>query len=310
MIARIENLIARAASSYRAEPRFLAVLRIAYGAWILLFPVDILWIGGIADEFFRPRPGPFSVLDQAPPMGVLIAISVIRAILAVVLILGIYTLPVSLVLAACMIVVSGISYSFSKVDHFILFELVPVFLAFAGWGARWSLDSWRTRRRGRADAPSRGMPVLLFALTIGWAMLSAAVPKVMGGWLEPSRQATRGYIARDAAIDDKLGPLGPWLLTFDFDPFWKAMDYATIAAEGALILFVLTPLIYRLWLVLLIAFHVGVYLTLGISFLDYSLVYAVFFSPVVVWVARRPRARGGDSGPQNDTTTEQTAHST
>ncbi len=44
---------------------------------------------------------------------------------------------------------------------------------------------------------------------------------------------------------------------------------------------------YRCWLLLLATFHIGVYLTLGISFADYLLVYAVFFAPVVMWISGR-----------------------
>ncbi|WP_431796619.1 hypothetical protein [Microbacterium enclense] len=289
MIVRLEAVIARAADSYRPDGRFLAVLRMAYGLWILLLPVDILWIAAVPNEFVNPRPGLFGFMDSVPPEGTLIALTVIRAVLAVLLAVGILTLPVSILMTAVLMTAAGISYSFSKVDHFILFELVPLFLVFAGWGHRWSFDAWWRARQSRPFLATRGMPVLLYAMTIGWAMLSAAVPKVMGGWLDPSRQATRGYIARDIAIGEKLGPLGEWLLPLDIDLFWKLLDYATIAAEGLLIVFVLTPTIYRLWIVLLAFFHTGVYLTLGISFIDYTMVYAVFFSPVVMWAVHRAR---------------------
>lgn len=289
MIARLEGIIARAADSYRPDARFLAVLRMAYGLWILLFPVDILWIAAVPNEFVHPRPGLFSFIHSVPPEGLLIALTIVRAVLAVLLAVGILTLPVSILMTAVMITAAGISYSFSKVDHFILFELVPLFLVFAGWGNRWSFDAWWRSRRSQPAPGTHGMPVLLYAMTIGWAMLSAAVPKVLGGWLDPSRQATRGYIARDIAINEKLGPLGQWLLPLDVDLFWKLLDYATIAAEGLLIVFVLTPTLFRCWLLLLACFHTGVYLTLGISFIDYTLVYAVFFSPVVMWIIHRIR---------------------
>lgn len=288
MIARAEAVVAHAVNGYRADGRFLAALRIAYGIWVILLPVDILWIASVPDDFLHPRPGLFSFIDSVPPVGLLIAISVARFVLAALLVFGVFTVPVSLLLTAAMMTAAGVTYSFSKVDHFILFELVPVFLAFAGWGRRWSIDAvFARRRRGAVDTTTQGLPILLFAMTIGWAMLSAAVPKAIGGWLDPSRQATRGYIATDVATGDKLGPFGAWLLPFDLDAFWKALDYATLAAEGLLILFVFTPVLFRCWLLLLMCFHAGVYLTLGISFADYALVYAVFFAPVVTWVGAR-----------------------
>lgn len=297
MISKIEAIVSRAARSYRPDARFLAVLRMGYGLWVVFLPVDLLWMASVPDDFVNARPGLFAFVDAVPSTGVLIAISAIRFVLAVLLALGVLTLPVSLLLTAVMITASGLAYSFSKVDHFILFELVPVFLAFAGWGRTWSIDALVARRRGRQMRSSGGLPVLLFALTVGWGMLTAAVPKIRGGWLDPSRQATRGYVASDVAVGDKPGPLGAWLLPLDNDLFWKSLDYATIAAEGLLILLVLTPLLFRCWLVLLACFHIGVYLTLGISFADYFLVYAVFFSPAVMWAVafvRRRFAVGGE----------------
>ncbi|MDU0366398.1 hypothetical protein AB0O16_01140 [Microbacterium sp. NPDC089180] len=287
MITFLERTVARAAASYQADGRFLAALRIAYGAWIIFLPVDITWIAGLPDDFVNPRPGLFGFIHSVPPIELLVAISVVRFVLAVLLVIGIATIPVSLFLTLTIMAAAGLSYSFSKVDHFILFELVPVFLGLAGWGSRWSLDAVIRRRRGRTPAVTRGVPILLFAFTIGWGMLSAAAPKIAGGWLDPTRDATRGYLAKDIAADDKLGALGPWMLTFDNHLFWKALDYATIAAEGLLFFFVLTPLLFRCWLALLSCFHIAVFLTLGISFIDYTLVYAVFFAPAVMWVVRR-----------------------
>lgn len=293
VIARFEQIIAKAAESYRADTRFLAILRIAYASWILLLPVDVMWMADIPDGFINPRPGLFMFVSSAPDWGVLFAISAIRIVLAVLLAVGLFTVPVSIALTCCMILVSGLSYSYSKVDHFILFELTPVFLAFAGWGRRCSVDALR-RRTSPKGARGSGLPVLLFAMTIGWAMLSAAAPKMLGGWMDPSRQATRGYIARDIAVGVKPGILGEWILSIDFTPFWKAMDYATLVVEAGLIFFVFTPLLYRLWLLLLSFFHIGVYLMLDISFIDYALVYAVFFSPALVWSLRRIRRLWGN----------------
>lgn len=285
MIGWLESRIAGIAADYAPDLRFLAVLRIAFGLWVIVLPVDVTWIADVPVAFFHARPGLFGWLAGPPGEPFLIALMVVTALLGLMLALGILTLPVSLALSVALIVSSGISYSYSKVDHFILFELTPVFLAFAGWGRVWSLDARRLWKGRQPPMPSvRGMPVLLFAMTVGWAMLSAAVPKAAGGWLDPERQASRGYLARDVAYGEKLGPIGPRALGFDSDLVWKALDYATLVAEGALILVVFLPLVFRLWLLLLASFHIGVYLMLGISFLDYVLVYGVFFSPAVVWL--------------------------
>lgn len=292
VIAQLESLIAKAASSYAPSARYLAIIRIVFGLWMILFPVDLRWMTAVPTEFFHPRPGLFFFLATTPPDSFLVALEAARIALGAVLIVGLWTVPVSILLSLVLIISSGVSYSFSKVDHFILFEITPIFLAIAGWGFRWSLDAAISRRRSSGKPRiARGMPVLLFAMTIGWAMLSAAVPKIVGGWLDPNREATRGYLARDILRDEKLGPLGPSLLQVDSSVIWKIVDYSTLIAEGGLILVVLFPTVYRLWLVLLIGFHIGVYLGLGISFVDYAMVYAVFFSPFVVWLAAGVRGR-------------------
>ena len=290
VIDRLDAYIARVASQYAPDRRYLAFLRIAFGIWVVVFPVDASWIDRVPPEFFHPRPGFFYFLSGPPSHYVLLAMMWAVAILGIVLTLGIFTGPTSVALALTLIINSGIAYSFSKVDHFVLFEITPIFLAAAGWGRIWSVDSYLRRRRGsRIEPGARGMPVLLFAMTIGWAMLTAAAPKVAGGWLDPSRYASRGYLARDIFQNEKLGPFGPMAMELHNGAFWKLLDYTTLLAEGGLIVVVLFPMVFRAWLALLACFHVGVYLTLGISFLDFVLVYAVFFSPVFMWCI----AKGG-----------------
>ena len=273
------------------------MLRVAFGVWVIVVPVDLLWIARVPVESFNPRPGLFSLMTEPPHESVLIVLMLAKAILGAMVAVGLWTIPCSIALTFSMILASGISYSFSKVDHFILFEITPIFLALAGWGRVWSLDAlWRRRRGAAVRADANGLPVLLFAMTIGWAMLSAAAPKLLSGWLDPDRFATRGYVARDIALNEKIGPLGPAMLSIDSAAFWKLMDYATVVVEAGLILFVFFPLLYRIWLLILSGFHVGVFLGLGISFLDYVLVYAVFFSPAIMWIcsriARNPFVRG------------------
>ena len=295
VIEKLEGFLGRVAASYAPDLKVLAALRIAFGVWVIALPVDTTWITRVPADFFRPRPGLFFYLSSPPSETFLSLLAIATAVLALLVAVGILTTPASIGLTIAMVVGSGVSYSYSKVDHFILFELAPLFLTYAGWGKAVSIDSLIADRRGRGTAEvARGMPVLLYAMTIGWGMLTAAVPKVMNGWLDPHRQASRGYLARDLAFNEKLGPLGPTAIKLDSTVFWKLLDYGTIIAEAGLILFVFFPLIFRIWLVLLASFHVGVYLVLGISFIDYVFVYAVFFSPVIVGLANRALAvRGG-----------------
>ena len=287
---------------YRVDPRFLAILRVAYALWVLLLPTDYLWVRGVPEAFFQPRMGPIRLFSEIPPDGVLVGLQVAAAVLAALLAVGFRTRLVSVLLAVLMILGSGIVYSFGKVDHFILFELLPIAMAVAGWGARFSVDSWLRRRVGRTMPSSSGFPVLLWGMVVGFALFSAALPKAMTGWLDPARHATRGYLAREVADPKRVGAVGSWVFQFDSDILWKAVDYGTLLAEGGLIFALLYPLLYRLWLVMILAFHVSVYLTMGISFAGYVFVYLPFFGmPIMIavgWLRRRSsRPDHKSSGP-------------
>ena len=146
--------------------------------------------------------------------------------------------------------------------------------------------------------------MLLYGLVVGFAMFTAVAPKLLLGWLDPSRQATRGYVAQYAERGTG-GPLSETFLAIDSAVFWKLLDYSTIAVEGGLVVALLYPPLFRLVLAALVGFHIGVYLSLGISFEAHAFVYFPFFSAVVLGAARiaprlwssrsRPRSRRGGS---------------
>ncbi|MBG6184979.1 hypothetical protein IWX65_002957 [Arthrobacter sp. CAN_A214] len=200
------------------------------------------------------------------------------------LLAGIRTLGVSIALTVVLIVGAGLTHSFGKVDHFILYELFPLFMGFAGWGSRFSIDARVQRAR-----ETSGFAVLLWAVTVGYALFSAAVPKVLSGWLDPTRQATRGYLAVDIADPIKQGLLSDWMFNIDAAGFWKIIDYATVFAEGWLLSVVAVPMLFRLGVLILLGFHAGVMLTLGIDFTSYLFVYSVFFMVPLAEVLARGR---------------------
>lgn len=280
----ISDYIDRLTEAYRADPRLLSVLRILFALHVLVFPIDYQWIAKVPGAFFHPVPGPFMLFSETPSLEFLIGLEIVRAVLAIVLLVGFQTRIVSIALAGVLILGAGLTYSFGKVDHFILYETLPIAMAFAGWGARYSLDS--RRQQGGAN----GFPMLLWAITVGFALWTAALPKVLTGWLDPSRQATRGYVARDLADPVKLGPLTEFVGSIDYPLLWKALDYATIFAEGWVILAVLVPALFRFSILVILGFHAGVFLALGIDFADYLLVYAAFFAfPPRTWFRSMPR---------------------
>ncbi|MCP2047873.1 UNVERIFIED_ORG: putative membrane protein YphA (DoxX/SURF4 family) [Paenarthrobacter nicotinovorans] len=268
----VSNYIDKVAETYRADPQLLSILRILFALHVLMFPVDYTWIARVPGAFFHPMPGPFMLITETPPLEFLVGLEILRATLALVLLLGFKTRAVSVVLTIVLVVGAGLTYSFGKVDHFILYETLPVAMGFAGWGSRYSIDSRRQL------VQTQGFPMFLWAITVGFALWTAALPKVLTGWLDPSRHATRGYVARDQADPVKIGPLTDFVGSLDSTFLWKTLDYATVLAEGWVVLAVLVPPLFRCGILVIVGFHAGVFLALGIDFADYLLVYSAFFA--------------------------------
>lgn len=287
MIEPLSRYVNWLSDSYAASPRFLAVLRVGFGLHLVLLPTSYTWPGRLPDPFFHPRPGPVSLLGTPPSLELLQGLQLVLLVLAVVLVLGYRTVLVSSLLTGALLLGSGITNSYGKVDHTILVDLLPLVMGLAGWGSAWSLDARLRRTPGRES----GFAITCWAFLVGFAMLTAALPKLVQGWLDPSRQATRGYVAQYVERGD-AGPLAGLLLGVDSAFFWKVLDYSTVAVEGGLVVAALVPVLFRLVLAALVGFHVGVYLSLGISFHTHAFVYYPFFFALVPLVLHLTR-RGG-----------------
>lgn len=286
--------LARLCLAYRADYRYLAAVRIGFALYLLIRPTDYSWIAQVPAALFQPPPGPFALLSAPPSADFVAMLEYTRVILALALLVGLRTVTISIILSAVLIIGAGLTHSYGKVDHFILFEILPLAMAAAGWGRAWSIDAIVSRSRGRnAFDSDNGFQILLWAITVSFALLTAAVPKAVRGWLNPSREGTRGFVARDLADDSRLGVLTHQIAAVDVSAFWKLLDYATIAAEGMLILTIGIPVLFRIGVAIMLIFHFAVFLTLGIEFDSYIFVYLPFFAAPVMafsqWLPHRLR---------------------
>lgn len=290
------DYVDRLCDSYRANPTYLGVVRILFALYVILRPFDYEWAGDVPSAFFQPAPGPFTLISSLPSPNFLFALELARLVLALLLLVGFRTTAVSVAMTIVLVTGAGIANSFGKVDHFILFELLPLAMAAAGWGATLSIDAHLRERSGQPLRISRGLPVFLWAMTVAFALFTAALPKVISGWLDPSREATRGFVARDVADPTKIGPLTYQVFDIDSALFWKFLDYSTIVVEGWLVVLLLFPVLFRLGIALILLFHLGVYLALGIEFDSYILVYMPFFSAPIMWMVARFNSRDDRHG--------------
>lgn len=255
----------------------LARYRIIYGVLALL---GLRGYGSIANApkaQFDPPPGPIMLFDSIPPRFALETLGVVIAVLVVFLIMGFKTKATSLLLAAAMVTGTGLSFSFGKIDHDIFLILVPLAMAFSGWGGAMSVDAHLAARSGRSRIEASQWAMRLLAFMIGLAFLTAGTAKVGAGWLDLHTHAARGYFLRGYVVGDKEEILAPLLLrVHDVGILWEALDWFTVALECGLVVAVLWWRTFRIGIAVAALFHLGVLLMLDIKFGANIVAYGAF----------------------------------
>jgi|GEM_PF-3364735 len=255
--------------------RDLSIYRVIFGVFALTTLPRIGFVSDYPSTFLDPPPGPFALLDTVPAPWVLTSLSTATAVAAVALTIGLWTRCASIAYALLLTSSYGLTYSFGKVDHTILMVVVPLALAFSGWGDHISIDSYFTSRR-RRQTPSPWAPRLL-AVCIGLALLTAALPKVLTGWLSPSTQASLGHFLTKYVVEDKTGGVAPGVnSTASLTLLWEALDWVTVLLEASVIVAALSWRTFRPTLAVLVVFHLSVLLTMGIAFQTNVIAYAAF----------------------------------
>lgn len=263
-------------------PADLGIYRILYAISTLFIVPDIAWLGQYPDFMFHAPPGPLRLFSGFPSPGVLIGLELLRSLTLILLGLGLWTRFVSLAAAVMLFVTYGFMYCLGKVDHTILLLLVPLVLAFADWGNRYSIDACR---HGGAPPPQRQWPLRLLALLIGWGFFTAALTKLLTGWLSGSSQAARGYFVLGFLTEGRTYWLAEWLAAHDIRAVWELADWLTVIFEFSVLLAMPWWRSFRTVLAVATTFHLGVLLTMGIDFSNAVVAYGAFVSWGVI--ARR-----------------------
>lgn len=253
----------------------LGIYRIVYAVSALFIVPDIAWLGRYPDFMFHAPPGPLRLFSGFPSPTVLIALELLRTLTLILLGLGLWTRYVSLAVAVMLVLTYGLMYCLGKVDHTILVVLAPLVLAFADWGNRFSIDAYR--RRGEPPA-QRQWPLRLLALLIGWGFFTAALTKLLTGWLSWSSQAARGYFVLGYLTEGRTYWLAEWLATHDVRALWELADWLTVAFEFAVLLAMPWWRSFRTVLAVATTFHLGVLVTMGIDFSHAVVAYGAFVS--------------------------------
>lgn len=263
--------------AYTATPEGLALYRITYALFVLLFVApghseyaSFTAFASFPDALFLPPPGPMQLVSGFPPEAFFETLHGLIVLSVVAVLFGFYTRTASVATTLLFLVGYGFSYSLGKINHNILIVLLPLLMASSNWGAAYSFDA----RAGRTSRAVASWPLVLVMLCTGFAMFTAGFPKILGGWLDPSTQAAQGRLVHEFFVQGRQDLLAPLAVSLDAPVLWEVFDVATVLFEVGFLFAAFHPLATRLFVVGAVGFHTGVMLILNIAFLPNFIVYA------------------------------------
>jgi hypothetical protein len=262
---------------YGQTPEALGLYRVLYalGSLALWRPVPSEALSSIPDAFFFPPAGPIQLLSGFPSAAVLTALEAGALSALVALLLGYRTHVAGIAFGVLSILQCGLRYSTGKIDHELLIVLVPVVLAWSGWGDRFSVDEWRHGRPHRRRRPS-ARPIAVLALLVGATFAASGAAKTLTGWLDPRGSAVWGWAVTYQDYGWPVNDVNRWLVPRYVPALWEAMDVATVLFELGFLVAALSGRWFRPYLVLALGFHIGILLVFGIDFSRLLLLYLAF----------------------------------
>lgn len=266
--------------SWEASPGGLGLFRIIASLYTLFFLIPgggvthYEFLAGLPDQFYLPPPGPMSLLDGFPPVLFFQGMLLLLFITLMMLTIGYQTKWVSFLSGGIILVLQGFLFSIGKVNHELLIGILPILMAFTNWGAAYSVDSLRQA----VPAKTESWPLTLLALLIGFMMFTAGLPKILGGWLDPSTQAVQGHLFNQYFMRGRVALLAGWFVNLDSPVFWEILDWATVLFEIGFLAAVWKPAWFRFFLLIAVFFHFSTMLVLNIPFIPNLVMYAAFLN--------------------------------
>jgi uncharacterized membrane protein YphA (DoxX/SURF4 family) len=262
--------------SFSVTPEGLGLYRIFSALFLLYFSLPPLeeytFLAHLPAGFFSPPPGPMMLFGGFPPLYIFLVIQCLFIVSLICLTVGYSTKTASLAAGILLLVLKGFIYSLGKINHDILLAVVPLVMAFSGWGRAYSLDSLH---RVKVKYPTGSWTITLLALIIGFMFFSAGFPKILGGWLNIHTHAAFGHYLKEYFVvgrTDLLAPYGVHLNPI----IWKCFDYLTVFFEVGFLAAIVHPRSTKLFISLAVLFHFGIMLLLNIAFWPNILAYAAF----------------------------------
>lgn len=187
----------------------------------------------------------------------------------ILLFLGYRTRAVSLLFGILMLFGHTYLYSFGKIAHNIYMLTVPLIMAFSGWGGAYSVDADVRLKNIKAQ----GWPLVYLSFLLGIGYLTAAVPKILGGWLSYDELMSQGILFKKYYYHGNTDYLSEFFVHIDHHFTYKMMDYGTLLFETFFILAIFkTKWLYKA-LPIAAIFHLGVILSLKITFSSHLITF-------------------------------------
>ncbi len=267
--------------AFRPTARGLAAYRMAYALFVLLILdpghspyFNFHPLSELPDSFFLPPPGPMQLFTGFPPRWFFVGLHLLLDLSLVALLFGYRTRLASWAIGALFLIGFGFLFSAGKINHVFLFVILPWVMSFTNWGAAWSLDA----RQERVRPTVAGWPLALLALLVGFAMFTAGFTKLLGGWLDPSTQATRGHWLKQYYVVGRQDLLADLVTAPIPTGLWELMDWGTVLLEIGFLPAVFIPSLFRVFLSLMVLFHLTTALLFNITFAQNLIVYAAFLN--------------------------------
>lgn len=273
--------------SYSVSPQGLGFFRIASSLFFLFFLMpdtgSYSFLSSLPADLFNPPPGPMMLLDKFPPAYVFWLIHCLLFISLCLVLVGYQTKISSIATGIFVLMIGGLTFSIGKINHNILLGVTPIVMAFSNWGAAFSVDAVV----GKAQKNAESWPLTLLALMIGFMMFTAGLPKILGGWLDPSTQATKGHFLNQFFGNERQAMLAPYVLYLKLDSIWELLDWSTIIFEVGFLFGVLKSRWFKLFICFALIFHFLNLLILNIIFIFNYIAYAAFLDWNKVFVKFR-----------------------
>tara|TARA_R100001143_G_scaffold63545_1_gene71660 strand:+ start:74739 stop:75857 length:1119 start_codon:yes stop_codon:yes gene_type:complete len=268
--------------SFPVTEEGLGLMRIVLSIFLLFFLIPgegidhFSFLSNLPSDFYAAPPGPMMLIDQFPSFTILVILHSACIAAVFLMLIGYRTKTVSIVAGISILLLQGVIFSIGKINHEILIASVPIIMAFSNWGAAYSFDSRREEKL--IHVKSESWPLTFIAVLIGFMMFTAGFPKILGGWLDFTTQATEGHLLNQYYVRGRQDLLAGAAVNFHSTFFWELLDWGTVLFEIGFLFALFKREWVKFFLSIAVLFHFSTMITLNIAFLPNFLAYAIFLN--------------------------------